>query len=65
MLNGYFKCLPSAFGDLDGDVSVRVTLEESGEAVGLDDVARPNASVVGFIREPDRENTLFLWDISV
>lgn len=65
VLDGDLKCLPGAFSDLDGDSGIRVTPKESGKAVGLNHVARLNAFVIGFVGEPEREDTLFLWDMVV
>ena len=43
---------------------IRLALEEVREAERLDGVPRADASVVDFVNEPERQDALFLCDVS-
>ena len=54
------ECLPTATGHPQTDGRRSLTSQEIGEPERLDDVPSADATVVGLVDEPERQDALFL-----
>ena len=60
MFGGDLEGRPVGLGNVHFDFSTRFSFKEVSETVGLDDIARTDATVILLVGEPEREDALLL-----